>query len=103
MRTNSRGRTRRRDDDERVHVHARCRPLLEREKESASNSQPVFQPVTSTKCNVMKNPGEVKPFTFDTVFDEHSTQDDVYDKVAKNIKNPLPTERSFFKLITFSS
>ena len=33
----------------------------------------------------MKNIGEIKPFTFDTVFDEHSTQDEVYDKVAKNI------------------
>ena len=85
MRTNSRGRSRRRDSDERVHVHARCRPLLEREKESASGSPPIFQPVTATKCNVMKSPGEVKPFTFDTVFDEHSTQDDVYEKVAKNI------------------
>ena len=69
MRTNSRGRSRRRDSDERVHVHARCRPLLERETESASGSPPIFQPVTATKCNVMKSPGEVKPFTFDTVFD----------------------------------
>ncbi len=85
MRTSSRGKSRKRNKDERVHVHARCRPMLEREKESAGDSPPVFQAVTSTKCNVMKNIGEVKPFTFDTVFDEHSTQDEVYDKVAKNI------------------
>ena len=64
-----------------------ARPLQNeaREKESANASPPIFQPVTTTKCNVKKSPGEVKPFTFDTVFDEHSTQDDVYEKVAKNI------------------
>ena len=38
MRTSSRGKSRKRNKDERVHVHARCRPMLEREKESAGDS-----------------------------------------------------------------
>ena len=66
-------------------MHARVRPLLEREKDAAANASPVYQVVTNNTCNFMKNPGEVKALTFDTVFEETSSQSFVYDKVAKNI------------------
>jgi kinesin family protein 5 len=77
--------SRRSDKDERVQVHARVRPLLEREKEAAANSPPVYQALTGTTCNFIKNPGEVKSLTFDTVFEETAAQSLVYEKVAKNI------------------
>lgn len=92
---------------ERVKVHVRVRPLLPSDMVRAGTSQndssgvsngqlplhdssssdPLFRPQSRGKVNVMggsKN-GEVRSFQFDAFFDENTSQEIVYEKVARPI------------------
>ncbi|KAI8618724.1 P-loop containing nucleoside triphosphate hydrolase protein [Chytriomyces sp. MP71] len=73
---------------EAVIVCVRCRPFSEREKERvAGATKCVKLDSTSGAVSLMspKNQDDVKNFTFDTAFDESSTQVEVYNSTARII------------------
>ena len=81
-------------DGERVKVHVRIRPSLPSDQARDQSSSPmgtIIQPEGGGKVNVITGnnsrtgTGDVKSFQFDAFFDDKTTQEEVYDQVARPI------------------
>jgi hypothetical protein len=74
-------------EKESVRVVLRCRPLSDKEKAAGHVNIVTLEPKAGTVA--VKDPKQIsgleKIFTFDYVFDNNSTQNDVYSATARDI------------------
>ena len=71
---------------ETVHVAVRCRPFSQKELMNGHTKAVAVRPDTHDLTLLGKDATEpARQFTFDQTFDESAEQDDIYNKVARNI------------------